>query len=184
MGTGYLSLNSQRELLPTTLTAGGSSNGWFFGAGTQAQYLIPLGQQTFLMPYGDMSYLHTSMNGFTDHGAGILDLTTAGESTNLGIFTGGVRAGIDVRTVGLTWVPWAEVGGTGYAGTRRLSVLQTTVIGSNLATTRVAPVDSVDAGAGLTLKGSGPWTAKVAYVGQFSSDMHYNTFDLEANYVW
>ena len=31
---------------------------------------------------------------------------------------------------------------------------------------------------------SGLWTAKVAYVGQFSSDMHYNTFDLEANYVW
>ncbi|MEY2336106.1 autotransporter outer membrane beta-barrel domain-containing protein, partial [Acidithiobacillus ferrianus] len=184
LGTGYLSLNEQRELRPTPAIASGSSNGWFFATGTQARYLIPLSKAAFLMPYGDMSYLHTGTNAFTEQGAGNLDIAYAGQSTDLGIFTGGLRAGTDLRGGHLTWTPWVEVGGTGYAGNRRMNALENIGTNINLVSSRVAPADGLDTGAGVTLKGHGPWTAKVAYVGQFAGDTHFNTFDLTANYRW
>ena len=34
------------------------------------------------------------------------------------------------------------------------------------------------------LNGQGPWTAKLAYQGQFAGNTHYSTFDLIANYRW
>ncbi|MBN6742905.1 autotransporter domain-containing protein, partial [Acidithiobacillus sp. MC6.1] len=184
LGTGYLSLNEQRELHPTPAIASGSGKGWFFATGAQARYLIPLGKAAFLMPYGDMSYLHTGTNAFTEQGAGNLDIAYAGQSTDLGIFTGGLRAGTNLRAGHLTLTPWVEVGGTGYAGNRRMNTLESIGTNINLASSRVAPADSLDAGAGVTLKGRGPWTAKVAYVGQFAGDTHFNTFDLTANYRW
>ncbi len=58
------------------------------------------------------------------------------------------------------------------------------MIGNNLAGTQVAPVGSFDAGAGLTVKGTGPWAVKLAYGGQFAGNIHYNTFGLLANYRW
>ncbi|MBU2839139.1 autotransporter domain-containing protein, partial [Acidithiobacillus thiooxidans] len=184
LGTGYLSLNEQRELRPTPAIANGSSSGWFFATGAQARYLIPLSNTAFLMPYGEMSYLHTGTNAFTEQGAGNLDIAYAGQSTDLGIFTGGLRAGTNLRAGHLTWTPWVEVGGTGYAGNRRMNTIESIGTNINLVSSRVAPADGLDTGAGVTLKGHGPWTAKVAYVGQFAGDTHFNTFDLTASYRW
>jgi hypothetical protein len=186
IGAGYLDLNTHRNLYPTTLQAYGSTNGWFLGTGIQAQYLIPLGQ-AFLIPYGRLSYLHTTTNAFTEHGAGLLDLTIGTMHTNIVSLTGGMRAGVDLRSGPITWVPWAEVGGTGNAGNRHSAVLQTLLgLGgeTNVARSLVTPAGSLDVGAGLTVHGTGPWTIKIAYQGQFAGNIHYNTFGLLANYRW
>jgi hypothetical protein len=183
LGTGYLTLDSERELQPTNLTASGSTKGWFFASGLQAQYLVPMGN-AFLMPYGSLRYLHTGTEGFTEHGAGLLDITYGGQQSNLGIFTGGIRAGYDLGGSSLTWIPWLEVGGTGYAGNRTPGTLETIGLQQSVNNALIAPVDAIDAGAGLTIKGEGPWTAKIAYSGQYSPLAHFNSFDLIANYRW
>ncbi|MHB1780885.1 autotransporter family protein, partial [Acidithiobacillus sp.] len=183
LGTGILSANSNRNLDPTGMSASGSTTGWFFGSGVQAQYLVPLGQ-TFLMPYVSATYLHAHLNPFAEQGAGPLNLAYSGQTANLGTFTGGLRAGADIRASGLTWIPWVEVGGTGTAGNRQNANIETLGLTSTTEIGQIAPADSLDTGAGLALKGKGPWTAKVAYVGQFAGDSHFNTFDLIANYRW
>ena len=183
LGTGILSTNSNRNLAPTGMSASGSTTGWFFGSGVQAQYLVPLGQ-TFLMPYVSATYLHAHLNPFAEQGAGLLNLAYSGQTANLGTFTGGLRAGTDIRASGLTWIPWVEVGGTGTAGNRQNANIETLGLTSTTEIGQIAPADSLDTGAGLALKGKGPWTAKVAYVGQFAGDSHFNTFDLIANYRW
>ena len=183
LGTGILSADSNRNLDPTGMNASGSTTGWFFGSGVQAQYLVPLGQ-TFLMPYVSATYLHAHLNPFAEQGAGPLNLAYSGQTANLGTFTGGLRAGADIRASGLTWIPWVEVGGTGTAGNRQNANIETLGLTSTTEIGQIAPADSLDTGAGLTLKGKGPWTAKVAYVGQFAGNSHFNTFDLIANYRW
>jgi uncharacterized protein YhjY with autotransporter beta-barrel domain len=187
LGGGYLSLDTHRNLYPTGLTADGSTNGWFLGMGAQAQYLIPMGR-AFLIPYGRVRYLHTDLGAFTEHGAGLLDLTTAAVRTNIGSFTGGLRTGMDLRAAGgLSIIPWAEVGGTGNVGDTHIAVQQT-LLGlngaTNMANALVASSGVLDTGAGLTLKEKGSWTAKFAYNGQFAADTHLNTFSVLVNYRW
>ena len=185
LGTGYQSYSEQRELHPTGLVASGSTQGWFFGSGAQAQYTIPLQDHAFLMPYLSANYLHTRTNAFNEQGAGLLNLNYGGQSTNLGVFTGGLRAGYALQGQGLTWTPWVEVGGTGYAGNRLSTTTETLGLLSTNMAAHVAPADSLDAGAGLTLQGKGPWNAKVGYVGQFSgASAQFNSFDLIADYRW
>ncbi|MHB1781011.1 autotransporter outer membrane beta-barrel domain-containing protein, partial [Acidithiobacillus sp.] len=185
LGTGYQSYSEQRELHPTGLVASGSTQGWFFGSGAQAQYTIPLQDHAFLMPYLSANYLHTGTNAFNEQGAGLLNLNYGGQSTNLGVFTGGLRAGYALQGQGLTWTPWVEVGGTGYAGNRLSTTTETLGLLSTNMAAHVAPADSLDAGAGLTLQGKGPWNAKVGYVGQFSgANTQFNSFDLIADYRW
>lgn len=192
LGAGYLHQNSTRNLYTPQQqvfeTAVGSSNGWYLGLGVQGQYLIPLGQN-FLMPYGLISYVHTALGGFSEQGANQLanlNITYGGLSTNVAAFSGGIRAGTDIALGSMTLIPWVSVGGTGYAGT--LNVAQRMRVGllSSSEQAMVAPNGALDTGAGLTLRGSrhDPWTAKVAYNGQFSGNTHFNTFDLLANYRW
>lgn len=181
VGVGYLALSEQRTLTPTPLVANGTSQGWFMAAGTQAQYLIPLGS-VFVMPYGKASYIHTGVQGYSEQGAGSLNLTYGGQRSNLGIFTAGVRSGIDLPTATVTYIPWAQIGGTGYAGNRNLSTTETVGLSSATALSEIAPASSLDVGVGLTLKGRGPWTAKVAYSGQFAHGFQINTFDVMAHY--
>lgn len=107
-----------------------------------------------------------------------------GQQTNLGIFTGGVRAGYNLKAAGLTWIPWAEIGATGYAGQRHLAVLQTIGLQTNTALAHVAPADTLDTGAGVTLGTGGPWTMKLAYTGQYNGGTHLNTVYLLADYKW
>jgi hypothetical protein len=94
---------------------------------------------------------------------------------------------VDLRSGPITWVPWAEVGGTGNAGNRHSAVLQTLLgLGgtTNVARSLVTPAGSLDVGAGLTVHSTGPWTIKIAYQGQFAGDTHLNSFDLVGNYLW
>lgn len=181
VGVGTLSLTEQRTLSPTPLVANGGGHGWFLAAGSQAQYLIPLGS-VFVLPYGKATYLHTGEQGYAEQGAGSLNLTYSGQRTNLGIFTAGVRSGINLPAAALTFVPWAEAGATAYAGNRNLSTTETVGLSSTTAPSVIAPANSLDIGAGLTLKGHGPWTAKLAYSGQFAQGFQTHTFDVMAHY--
>ncbi|MGC9239883.1 MAG: autotransporter outer membrane beta-barrel domain-containing protein, partial [Acidithiobacillus sp.] len=189
---GYLHQNSLRDLYTPQNqrleTAAGSSDGWYLGVGVQGQYLIPVGAN-FLMPYGRIQYAHTHLSGFAEHGANYianLNIAYGSLNTSVAAFTGGLRAGTDMGLGGMTLIPWVSVGGTGYAGT--LHVLQSETVGllSSTAGALVAPDAALDAGAGLTLRGSrgNPWAVKVAYHGQFGGDTHLNSFDLLANYRW
>ncbi len=181
VGAGALSQDSQRNLNPTGLIATGSTSGWFTDTGVQAQYLIPLGC-TFLMPYGSATYLHTHLNGFSEQGAGSLDLTYGSQAGNLGEFTGGVRTGIDLTDHALTITPWVELGGTGTAGNRTLTTTETLGVTNTTAVGQIAPAASLDVGAGVTVTSDGPWAARLAYAGQFAGTTYLNTFDLLGRY--
>ncbi len=183
LGAGRIGLNEDRTMAPLPVTAQGATHGWLLGAGLQAQYLVPMGR-AFLIPYARLDYQHTRTSGFSEHGAGALDMHYQGQQTNLGLFTGGLRAGFDVRARGLTWVPWAAIGATGYAGHRNPTVLQTFGVDTNATVAHIAPADTFDAGAGVTVGNGGPWTAKLAYSGQYNGGTHFNTFSLLADYRW
>ncbi len=184
MGGGSLQEDSTRNLYTLDQSAVGSTNGWYFGTGLQAQYLIPMGN-VFLMPYGQASYLHTGLSGYTERGAGILNLHYGVLNTNLGSFTGGVRMGEDLRGSGMTIAPWVSLGATGYAGARHVTQVYTLGILNATETGIAAPAATGDVGAGITFQGTHtPWTVKVAYNGQYAPNAHLNTFDLLASYHW
>ena len=186
LGGGVLTADSARDLLPTSLVANGSTQGIFLGTGIQMQYLVPL-DHAFLIPYGRMTYLHTALSAYTEHGAGLLDLQLGREATNIGDLTLGLRAGVDLHAQGLTWVPWVSAGGSANVGTLHLNVLQKVGLAGaneNIARTLVAPAGAFDPGLGLTVQGHGPWIAKFAWQGQYAGNTHYNTFDLIARYQW
>lgn len=192
LGAGYLHQNSNRGIFTPDNqlyeSAVGSTNGWYFGAGLQAQYLIPLGQN-FLMPYGRINYIHTQINGFTESGAdrGVnLNIAYGALNTNVAAFSGGVRAGTDVNLGGgITLIPWLSLGGTAYAGTLRVAQVETVGLLSTTETGLVAPNGALDTGAGITLRSvDSSWNLKFAYNGQFAGDTHLNSFDLLANYRW
>ncbi|MDA8119043.1 MAG: autotransporter outer membrane beta-barrel domain-containing protein [Gammaproteobacteria bacterium] len=181
VGAGALSEDSQRNLAPTGLIATGSTSGWFTDTGVQAQYLIPMGR-TFVMPYGSATYLHTHLNGFSEHGAGSLDLTYGSQTGNLGEFTGGVRTGIDLKDHALTIIPWVELGGTGTAGNRTLTTTEAIGVTNVSAVGQIAPAASFDIGAGVTVTSHGPWAARLAYTEQFAGPTHLNSFTLLGRY--
>ena len=181
VGAGALSQDGQRNLAPTGLIATGSTSGWFTDTGIQAQYLIPMGQ-AFLMPYGSATYLHSHLNGFSEQGAGSLDLTYGRQTGNLGALTGGVRTGVDLTEHRLTIIPWVELGGTGIAGNRTLTTTETLGVTNVNATSQMAPAASLDVGMGVTVTSHGPWAARLAYTGQFAGPTHLNSFDLLGRY--
>ena len=192
LGAGYLHQSSNRNIFNAQNqsryeTAVGATNGWYFGAGLQAQYLIPLGQN-FLMPYGRIDYVHTYVNGFQENGANKLVNLNIGYgslNTNVAAFSGGLRAGTDLSLGSMTLIPWVSVGGTGYAGTLKVAQVETVGLTSTTETGLVTPNGALDTGAGVTLRGHHtPWTVKLAYNGQFAGDVHLNAFDLLANYRW
>ena len=188
LGAGYLHQNSTRYLYPSNVVGTGATDGWYTGAGIQAQYLVPLGQ-AFLMPYGRISYLHTQLAGFTEQGAvggGVdMNIRYGGLSTSVAAFSGGLRMGYDLRTPGATIIPWVSVGGTGYAGTLYVTQAETVGLLASSENGLVAPDAALNTDAGLTLTGRhDPWTLKVAYNGQFAENVHLNTFDVLANYRW
>ena len=191
LGAGYLHQNSNRGIYTPDNqlyeTATGATKGWYFGAGLQGQYLIPLGQN-FLMPYGRINYIHTQFNGFSEQGAGNianLNITYGGIHTNVTAFSGGLRAGTDLNLGGMTLIPWVSLGGTAYAGTLHVAQAETVGLLSTTEIGLVAPNGALDTGLGLMLKGHAvPWTVKFNYNGQFAGDTHLNQFELLANYRW
>ncbi|MHB8414230.1 MAG: hypothetical protein ACYDB1_02400 [Acidiferrobacteraceae bacterium] len=181
VGAGALSQDSQRNLAPTGLVATGSTSGWFTDSGVQAQYLIPRGR-TFLMPYASATYLHAHLNGFSEQGAGSLDLAYGGETSNLGVFTGGLRTGIDLTEHTLTVIPWVELGGTGTLGNRALTTSETLGLTQATTVSAIAPAASLDVGAGVTVTSHGPWAVRLAYGGAFGGPTYLNTFNLLGRY--
>lgn len=94
---------------------------------------------------------------------------------------------MNIRSSGWIWTPWIEVGGTGNVGTTTLPVQQTLLgLGatSSVAHALVTPQGTLDTGAGVTLQGSGPWTAKIAYQGQFGGNTRFTTLELLADFRW
>lgn len=141
------------------------------------------------MPYGKVQYVHTQMGGFGESGANYianLNIDYGALHTSVTSFSGGLRAGTDIPMSGFTLIPWVSVGGTGNVGT--LHVNQSLAVGlyNSSEYALVAPDGALDAGAGITLRGShnDPWSVKVAYNGQYSKHVHFNTFDVLANYRW
>jgi hypothetical protein len=181
VGAGGLSQDSQRTLVPTGLVATGATSGWFTDSGVQVQYLIPRGS-AFLMPYGRATYLHAHLNGFSEQGAGSLDLAYSGQTGNLGAVTGGVRTGIDLTEPTLTIIPWVALGGTGTLGNRALTTTETLGLTQATAVSEIAPAASLDVGAGVTVTGHGPWAARLAYDGTFGGPTYLNTFNLLGRY--
>ncbi|WP_312283781.1 autotransporter domain-containing protein [Candidatus Igneacidithiobacillus taiwanensis] len=184
MGGGSLQENSTRNLYTLHQSAAGSTDGWYFGTGLQVQYLIPMGD-TFLMPYGQASYLHTSLGGYTEKGTGILNLHYGFLNTNLGSLSGGFRIGKDIRGSVVTIVPWVSLGATGYAGARHATQTYTLGVLNATETAIAAPAATGDVGAGITFQGTHtPWTVKVGYNGQYAPSATISTFDLLASYRW
>ena len=183
VGGGRIGMNETRTMAPLPVTAKGNTHGWLLAVGAQAQYLVPMGH-AFLVPYARMNYQHTKTSAFAETGAGALNMSYQGEQTNLGLFTGGVRGGYNLHTSGVTFTPWVELGATGYVGNRNVTVLQTIGVQTGSSLAHIAPADTFDAGAGVTMGDNGPWTAKLAYAGQYNGGTHLNTFYLLADYKW
>jgi autotransporter-associated beta strand protein len=182
-GVGATSLDSTRELLPTSLVARGHAAGYFGDAGARGEYRITVGQ-AFLMPFAEARYVHADSGTMQESGADVLDLRDSAYRTDIGAFGGGVKAGFTQPASFGTLIPWVSLGGTGYVGGRNVGDLETLGVIATRETANAAPSATLDTGLGVDLIGHGKWRFTAAWTGNYARDSQGNAFELVARYEW
>ena len=184
LSAGHLHTDSNRTLQPTGLVASGNANGNYAGFLAKAGYRIN-SDRLFLTPYALVGYQYTHRNSFSESGAGLLNLTYAGQTSNLSIFGAGARIGTDWRIKdNLTLSPWIDLGAITYGGDRdQQQAVTLGAVGQVLQASGAPSVAGV-VNAGVALMGGTNWSAQLAYRGQFGSQTHMNTADLKVVYRW
>ena len=182
-GVGATSLDSHRELLPTSLTGRGHASGFYGAAGVQAEYRITLGK-AFVMPFASARYIHTDSGTMGETGADPLNLRYSAVKTDIGAFGGGAKLGFTLPTSFGTLIPWASIGGTGYVGGQNVSTLETVGLISARESANAAPTATLDTGVGVDFIGTSKWRFTAAWTGNYANKSQGNAFELVARYRW
>lgn len=181
---GALKTRSERSLPPTGMTATGSASGSYAGFSAKAGYRISDGM-LFVTPYVGAGYLHTHRDAYTESGAGVLNLSYAAATYDIGTFSGGARLGADWQArPDLVVSPWIELGGILYTGNRNQNLTVTLGSVQQVLPAAGAPSSAGVVNVGVALMSTANWSAQLVYRGQFSSHTHMNTGDLKIVYRW
>ncbi len=174
-------VDGTRPLTGTGMTASGSRPGDFAVVQARAAYDVPVGPLT-LKPRVSLAYIHAGQSGFSETGAGMLDLTYA--STSVDTMEGQLAARVLRDFAAGTWVlqPWVEAGVRGsFSGlARNVSVTEGT-FGTAVSGVSPAPVAGV-AGVGLNAAVTSSLDLFLRYEGQFSANQVDNAFSAGFSY--
>ena len=184
VGGGSLNANNTRILRTLGLVGKARGAGDFAGVAVRVDDDIRVGEEIFIAPYAEASYLHSHYGSAQESGVNLLDITYGAFTQNLTRYGAGVRFGVHLKEAYSTLTPWVRVGGVGYGGNRN-PVSAEMIGGESLAVTGTAlPGGAVTAAVGLDWDGHGPWRFKLIALGAQAS--HYHSYGGTAllQYVW
>lgn len=183
VGAGRLDTESRRQLPALSLVAAGNGTGEFNGASVGARFHVAL-EGSFAEPYADLAWQRSRIDGYRESGAGALDIRYGDETQDLGTASAGLRIGTGAALGGLTVMPWARLGGTYFAGDRRVQNVEQVGMVTRMMRVETVHEAAVDFGAGVELGGAGPWHGSLAWHGQHGERLSLDSVQLELNYQW
>jgi uncharacterized protein with beta-barrel porin domain len=168
-------VDGQRSLAGTGLTATGNRAADFSTVRTRAAYDFALGAFT-IEPRADLAYIHAGQSGFSESGAGLLDLTYAGTNTDVTEGQAIIRAMRRVDLNGWGLEPWVEGGVRQiFSGLSRGAVVTDGAITAGVSGVSPASTAGV-VGIGVSAAATDRLNMFVLYQGSFSSNQTENAF--------
>jgi uncharacterized protein YhjY with autotransporter beta-barrel domain len=143
-------------------------------------------QNWYLKPYIDLHASHLESDGYTEQGAGALDLKAAPTSTNVFGASPMLEAGSKFAfTNGMTLQVYAGIGATFYNQSNLGADMQFADSAPNAGWFHVIsdlPQDRFKSTAGLDLKTSDRWGVRLEYTGEFADHFQSNAGSLKVSY--
>ncbi len=99
LGYQNLSLDTERNIGVLGATASGDTDGGMFVAGVEADWLKPMNTWRW-GPTASLQYVNVSVDGYTETGAGLGNLTVGDQNTNYLLASAGLRAEADYQVRG------------------------------------------------------------------------------------
>ena len=143
-------------------------------------------QNWYLKPYVDLHATHIQSDGYTEHGAGALDLTAAPSSTNVFGASPMLEAGSKFAfDNGMTLQIYGGVGGTFYSQGNLGADMQFADSSSNAGWFHITsdlPQDRFKTTAGMDWKASEQWDFRLEYSSEFADHFQSSTGSIKATY--
>lgn len=105
---GITNYDSQRTITLTNQLASADYDGWHAGARVDAGMPLAAGNGWQVTPMAGLSYLHSHMDGYTETGAGALNLAVGSQGNDSLMASLGGRVSTDVMANGVTWTPYLQ----------------------------------------------------------------------------
>jgi outer membrane autotransporter protein len=143
-------------------------------------------QNWYLKPYVDLHATHIQSDGYTEHGAGALDLTAAPSSTNVFGASPMLEAGSKFAFHnGMTLQIYGGVGGTFYSQGNLGADMQFAEGSPNAGWFHITsdlPQDRFKTTAGMDWKANDRWDFRLEYSSEFADHFQSSTGSLKATY--
>jgi len=166
LNAGVSGYDSRRYIGLTGQAADADYRGWQIGARVDAGMPLALGGGWQATPMAGLAYVHSRVDGYTESGAGALNLSVDESRNNALTGSLGGRVSYDRTADGLTWTPYLQaVASYDFAGRRPETTARFLPVGSPTFVTQGAKPARLggDFTAGLDLATAGRVTVNLAY---------------------
>lgn len=187
---GYLSDKGNRNL-PGVGTGKFSPDGAYEGVSGRAQYTLQEENNAFIVPYAQLSYVHTNLGSSTEHFAqqesetGLLSYHYSGLHSSVAQGEAGVDVGMNKLTTHGMFTGWVGLAGLGSLGNKNAGLSETMGLDTYRVNGRVASRGAFAPSIGLQLAGvNAPWSVAADWAGRFASNSAGQSFMLQGNYKW
>lgn len=187
LGGGVSGYDGSRYISGLNQTADSDYRGWQIGARVDAGAPMSLGGAWQAVPMVGLAYVHSHTNGYTENGAGALNLTV--ESARNNSLTGslGGRIGYAHAGDGAIWTPYLQaVANYDFIGDRPSSTSSFASFGGAAFVTQGAKPARLggDFTAGLDVASAGGVTLNLAYTYALREDFHAHGGSLRARFQY
>lgn len=187
---GYLSDKGSRNL-PGVGTGKFSPDGAYEGVSGRAQYTLQENDNAFVIPFAQISYVHTNLGSATESFAqqesaqGLLSYRYGSLSTSVAQAEAGIDVGFNRLTTHGMFTGWAGLAGLGSVGSKNASLSETMGLDTYNVSGRVASGGAFAPSVGMQLAGvNQPWAIAADWSGRFASNSAGQAFMLQGNYKW
>lgn len=184
VGAGQLDTDSTRSLPALGAVSTGRSDGYFTGITVGGRYHVALNKPVFAEPYAEASVLRSQMNGYQERGAGLLDIRYGNEAQDLTVLEAGARVGLPLAVATATVVPWLRAGAVRYLGDRTVENAESVGMANVHQSLDTVRRHAFKTGAGVEVLGQGPWSASLAWDGQYADQVRLDKVQLVLQYQW
>lgn len=178
---GWNNYNYNRVQGPSI--AHGNTDGMTWGVNLRTGFDVPVAENTKMGPYLSLSYSDATVDGYTETGAGIGNLTVAKSHNRSGAVEGGMKASHRIVTGWGSIVPEAKLGVRGSLGSEDTSVTAQyvgTPASSTSTTFRNNPGTAITTGLGAAANVSERLELKLSYDGTYGHNTENNALTLRA----
>lgn len=187
---GYLSDKGNRNL-PGVGTGKFSPDGAYEGVSGRAQYTLQEENNAFIVPYAQLSYVHTNLGSSTERfeqqesDTGLLSYHYSSLTSSVAQGEAGVDVGMNKLTRHGMLTGWVGLAGLGSLGNKNSGLSETMGLDTYRVNGRVASRGAFAPSVGLQLAGvNAPWSVAADWSGRFASNSAGQSFMLQGNYKW